>query len=149
MHPTADTTDLKYDGGVGRRVMPGAGRYCVRVGRNALGCYMTSEGMMKTPTQAELAAQYGGKPVREVFEFTLTPDTEYGAVDWETLTMLYGPHYRLEEAALGVRVTVMAAVPKAAVIAALKQVLEVLELTDTLGERRPSQLESIVRWFNG
>lgn len=103
---------------------------------------------MKTPTQAELAAQYARKPVREVFEFTLTPDTEYGAVDWETLIMLYGPHYRLEEAAVGVRVTVMSAVPKTAVIAALKQVLEVLELADTLGERRPPQLDGMERWFN-
>ena len=104
---------------------------------------------MKTPTQAELDARYAGKPVREVFEFTVTPDTEYGAADWETLTMLYGPHRRPEEAAPGVRVTVMAATPKTAVIAALKQALGALELADAPGERRPSQLESIKRWFSG
>ena len=100
------------------------------------------------PTQAELLTKYAGKPVQELFEFSLTPDSEYGVVDWETQVMLYGPHYRLEESDFAVRVTVAPAVPTGAVISALRQVIELLELTDSLKGRCPPQLEGVAKWFN-
>ena len=103
---------------------------------------------MEMPTQAELLTQYAGKPVQELFEFTLTPDAEYGVVDWETHVMLYGPHYRLEESDYAVRVTVAPAVPRGAVVSALRQVIKLLELTESLKEGCPPQLEVVAKWFN-
>ena len=101
-------------------------------------------------TKDELLSNYASKTVEQVYEFTMIPNLDDGALepDWESHSVRFGPQYRLEDADFGVRVTIAKPVPKAAVISALKSIVDTLEATDALGEQCPLQLQSLVKWFN-
>jgi hypothetical protein len=100
------------------------------------------------PGKHELLAEYADNSVQEVFEFRMVPDMDFGGVDWESHSVLFGPKYSLESGAFGVRVTIAKLVPKAAVVSALKSMIDMLEVSDSFGDQPPPQLQSILKWFN-
>jgi len=86
--------------------------------------------------------------LREVYEFEVIPkNTERGA-DWKRALMSYGPRQRAEAPIQALRVVVSKGTPRAAIVAALKNITDLVEASANASDRGPSQLATLSKWLD-
>jgi predicted component of type VI protein secretion system len=75
----------------------------------------------------EVPTVHAAPTSRDVYEFEVIPRLAGGAFDWKDPLVSYGPRRRTEAPMQAVRVVITKGTPRAAVIAALKQIVNLVE----------------------
>jgi hypothetical protein len=86
--------------------------------------------------------------LREVYEFEVIPrNTELGA-DWKRPLMSYGPRQRAEAPIQSLRVVVSKGAPRAAIVNALRSIIDLVEASASASDRGPSQVAALANWLD-
>jgi len=85
---------------------------------------------------------------REVYEFEVIPRIGATDFDWKRPLMSYGPRYRVEAPMQAVRVVITKGTPRPAIVAALKNIADLVEKSGSLSERSPAPLVTLSQWFD-
>jgi len=85
---------------------------------------------------------------REVYEFEVIPKITGGDFNWKRPLMSYGPRRRVEAPLQAVRVVISKGTPRTAILAALKNISELVEASGAVGERSPAPLVTLSQWFD-
>jgi hypothetical protein len=85
---------------------------------------------------------------REVYEFEVIPQVDADTVDWTHPLLSYGPRRRLEAPMQAVRVVISKGTPRTAILAALRNITELVQASDTAGGHSPAPLVTLSQWFD-
>ncbi len=85
---------------------------------------------------------------REVYEFEVIPRIGATDFDWKRPLMSYGPRHRVEAPMQAVRVVITKGTPRPAILAALKNISELIEQSGSLSEHSPAPLVTLSQWFD-
>ena|SRR2546428_1788192 len=89
-----------------------------------------------------------GPTLREVYEFEVIPKNAEGGTDWKHALMSYGPRQRAEAPIQALRVVVSKGTPRTAIVAALRNITDLVEASAHAAERGPSQLATLAKWLD-
>jgi predicted component of type VI protein secretion system len=89
-----------------------------------------------------------GPTLREVYEFEVIPKNTDDGTDWQHALMSYGPRQRAEAPIQALRVVVSKGTPRTAILAALRNITDLVEASTQGADRGPSQLATLARWLD-
>jgi len=89
-----------------------------------------------------------GPTLSEVYEFEVIPKNADGGSDWKHALMSYGPRQRAEAPIQALRVVVSKGTPRTAILAALRNITDLIEASTHAADRGPSQLATLAKWLD-
>src|SRR5262249_42474714 len=89
-----------------------------------------------------------GPTLREVYEFEVIPRNADGGSDWKRALMSYGPRQRAEAPIQAVRVVIAKGARRAGIVAALRNIADLVEASAHAADRGPSQLAALAKWLD-
>lgn len=89
-----------------------------------------------------------GPTLREVYEFEVIPKNAATGGDWKHAHMSCGPRQRAEAPIQALRVVISKGTPRAAIVAALRNITDLVEASAHAADRGPSQLSTLARWLD-
>jgi pSer/pThr/pTyr-binding forkhead associated (FHA) protein len=99
-------------------------------------------------TGLDVPTVHSAPTAREVYEFEVIPRIGATGFDWKRPLMSYGPRHRVEAPLQAVRVVITKGTPRAAILAVLKNISDVVEQSGSVSDRSPATLVTLSQWFD-
>jgi pSer/pThr/pTyr-binding forkhead associated (FHA) protein len=119
-----------------------------RIGATTFTYRSTKAALDDEDTSLDVPTVHSAPTTREVYEFEIIPRIGATGFDWKRALMSYGPRHRVEAPLQAIRVVITKGTPRPAILAALKNISDLVEQSGRVSASSPATAVTLSQWFD-